>query len=152
MFIMLFLHLIVQNIMSILMSILMALRQAIQLAVASFCSEIVYIVLFRNCLPASFFVFSAESIVIETGLKLISSYSHKRFIIYTDSRSVLDSLHSNSYSPSFISVLKLYNKLYNKGFPFYFVGFLHMWALKATELLIKLKTSMYNIRFSSSLF
>ena len=52
----------------------------------------------------------------ETVLKHISSYSHKSFIIYTDSRSVIESLQSISCSPSFISVLQLYNKLINKGF------------------------------------
>ena len=67
-------------------------------------------------LPASFSVFSAEFIAIETALKLISSYSHKWFIIYTDSKSVLEALQSYSCSPSFISVLQLYNELYNKGF------------------------------------
>ena len=40
---------------------------------------------------------------------LISSYSYKHFIIYTDSRNILDTLQSNPYSPSFISVLQLYN-------------------------------------------
>ena len=39
-----------------------------------------------------------------------------RFIIYTDSRSVLEKLQSNSCSPSFISVLQFYNELCNKGF------------------------------------
>ena len=53
---------------------------------------------------------------VETALKLISSHFHKRFIIYTDSRSVIESLQSISCSPSFISVLQLYNKLINKGF------------------------------------
>ena len=67
-------------------------------------------------LPAFFSVFSAEFLAIEIALKLISSYSHKNFIIYSDSRSVLETLHSNSCSPSFMSVLQLYNELSNKGF------------------------------------
>ena len=67
-------------------------------------------------LPAFHSVFSAEFIAIEIALKLISSYSHKRFIISTDSRSVLEVVQSNSCSPSFISVLQIYNELYNKGF------------------------------------
>ena len=67
-------------------------------------------------LPAFYSVFSAEFLAIETALKLISSFSHRHFIIYTDSKSALDSLQSNSCSPSFISVLQLYNELCNKGF------------------------------------
>ena len=67
-------------------------------------------------LPAFYSVFSAEFLAIETALKLISSYSHRHFIIYTDSKSALDSLQSNSCSSSFISVLQLYNDLCNKGF------------------------------------
>ena len=69
-----------------------------------------------NWLPAFFSVFSAEFFAVETALKLISSYSYKYFIIYTGSKSVLDSLQSKSYSPSFISVLQLYNELFSKGF------------------------------------
>ena len=88
-------------------------------------------------LPAIFSIFFAEFIAIELALKLISSYSHKHFIIYTDSRSVLEMLQSNSYSPSFTSVLQLYNELCNKGFCIFFVGFQHMWILKATKVLIK---------------
>ena len=67
-------------------------------------------------LPTFFSVFSAEFLAVELALKLISSYSHKYFIIYTDSRSVLEMLQSNSCSPSFITVLQLYNELHNKGF------------------------------------
>ena len=67
-------------------------------------------------LPAFFSIFSAEFLAIELALKLISSYSHKHFIIYSDSKSVLETLCSNSCSPSFISILQLYNELYNKGF------------------------------------
>ena len=86
-------------------------------------------IVFRNSvfsyrLPVSFSVFSAESIAIETALKLISSYSHKRIIIYIDSRSVLAFLFY-SYIINFII----------RNFAFYFAGFLHMWALKATKLL-----------------
>ena len=68
------------------------------------------------CLPAFFSVFSAEFLSIETALKLISSYSHKHFIIDTDSKSILDSHQSNSWSPVFISVLQLYKELFNKGY------------------------------------
>ena len=67
-------------------------------------------------LPAFYSVFSAEFLSIQTALKLISSYSHKQFMIITDSKSVFDSLQSNSCSPSFTSVLQLYNELSNKGF------------------------------------
>ena len=67
-------------------------------------------------LPAFFSVYSAEFLAVELALNLISSYSHKHFIIYTDSRSVLETIHSNSCSPSFTSVLQLYDKLCKKGF------------------------------------
>ena len=67
-------------------------------------------------LPSFVSVFAAEFLAIELALKLISSYSHKHFIIYADSRSVLEALQSNSCSPSFISVIQLYNELCNKGF------------------------------------
>ena len=46
----------------------------------------------------------------------ISSQSHKHFIIYSDSKSALDSLESSSCSPTFISVLNLYNALVKKGY------------------------------------
>ena len=111
MFIILFLHLIVQNIMSTQMSVLMAVRQVMQLAVTS-SAKIVW----KYWLPASFSVFSVEFIAFGTALKFISSYFHKQLIIYTNSRSVLEILQSNSCSPSFISVLQTYNELYNKGF------------------------------------
>ena len=71
-------------------------------------------------LPPFFSVFTPEFFAVETALKLISSYSHKHFIIYTDSRSVIDSLQSLSCSPSFLSVLQLYNELINKGFHIHF--------------------------------
>ena len=67
-------------------------------------------------LPAFFSIFSATFFTIEIALKLISSYSHKHFIIYTDLRSILGSLQSNLCSPSFISVLHLCNELSNRGF------------------------------------
>ena len=81
----------------------------------------------RYLLLAFFSVFSAEFLAVELALKLISSYSHKYFTIYSDSRSVLDTLHSNSCSPSFISILQLYNELSNKRFCILF-GFLHIWV------------------------
>ena len=65
---------------------------------------------------AFFSVFSTEFLAVKLALNLISSNSHKQYIIYTDSKSVLGILHSNSCSPSFISVLHLYNELCIKGF------------------------------------
>ena len=67
-------------------------------------------------LPTSFSAFSAEFFAIETALNLIASYSHKHFIIYSDSLSVLDTLQSYTYSPTFISVLEHYNEISKKGF------------------------------------
>ena len=67
-------------------------------------------------LPSLFSVFSAEFLAIEIALKFISSQSHKHFIIYSDSKSALDSLESGSCSPTFISVLNLYNELVKKGY------------------------------------
>ena len=66
-------------------------------------------------LPEYFSVFHAEFLAIETALKHVSSHTHKHFIICTNSRSVLETLHSNPCSPSF-SVLQLYVELCNKGF------------------------------------
>ena len=63
-----------------------------------------------------YFIFSAEFLAIELALKLIASYFHKHFIICFDSKSVLEALRSNSCTPSFISILQLYNELYNKRF------------------------------------
>ena len=79
-------------------------------------------------LPTSFSVFSAEFISIETALKLISLYPHKQFIIYTDSKSVLEALQSNSCLPSFISVLQIHKELYSKGFRILFCGFPTHWV------------------------
>ena len=67
-------------------------------------------------LPSLFSVFSAEFQAIEIALKFISSHSHKHFIIYSDSKSALDSLESGSCSPTFISVLNLYHELVKKGY------------------------------------
>ena len=53
------------------------------------------------CLPASFSVFSGEFLAVKIALKLIHSYSYNHFIIYTNYKSVLDLLQSNSYSLSF---------------------------------------------------
>ena len=71
-------------------------------------------------LHASFSVYFEEFIDIETALKLISSYSHKGFVTHIDSRSSLEILQLNSCSPSFISVLQLYNELCNKGYHIFF--------------------------------
>ena len=54
-------------------------------------------------LPAFYSVFSAEFIAIEISFKLISSYSHRHFIIYTDSKSVLDSLQTHALHLLFLS-------------------------------------------------
>ena len=67
-------------------------------------------------LPPSFSIFSAEFVAIEIALNFISIHPHRQFIIYTDSKSVLDSLQSLSCSPTFISVLNLYNDLSKKGY------------------------------------
>ena len=57
-----------------------------------------------------------QFLALEIVLKHISSHTHKHFIIYTDFRSVLETLHSNSCSPSFSCVLQPYIELFNKGF------------------------------------
>ena len=66
--------------------------------------------------PSIFSIFFTEFLAVETALKHISLYSPKHFIIYSDSKSFLDRLHSSSCPPSFISVLKLYKELCNKGY------------------------------------
>ena len=80
------------------------------------CGIICRNIVLSYCLPSFISVFTIEFLAIELPLKFISSYSHKHFIIYTNSRSVLETFHSNSCSPSFISVIQLYNKLCNKEF------------------------------------
>ena len=71
-------------------------------------------------LPSFFSVFSAEFHAIEVALKFISSHRYKHFIIYSDSKSALDSLHSGSCSPTFNSVLNAYNELLKKGYDILF--------------------------------
>ena len=71
-------------------------------------------------LPASFSVLSAEFFAIETALNLITSYSHRHFIIYCDSLSVLEILQSDICSPTFISVLDHYNELKKREFDILF--------------------------------
>ena len=54
--------------------------------------------------------------VIEISLKLIASCCHRHFFIYTESFSALETLQPDACSPTFISILELYNKLTKKGF------------------------------------
>ena len=95
-------------------------------------------------LPTFFSVFSAEFLAVELALKLISSYSYRHFIIYTDSKSVLEALHSNSCSPSFISVLQLYNELCNKGFNILFCWVPAHVGIKGNEAADKAAKQAYN--------
>ena len=68
-----------------------------------------------NChLPASFSIFSAVFLAIKIALKLIASYSHSYFIIYSDY--YLETLQSAKCSQTFICVLEHYNELTKKEF------------------------------------
>ena len=62
----------------------------------------------------TFFAFLAEFQTIEIALKFIS-HSHKHFIIYSVSKSVVDSLESGSCSLTFIFVLNHCSELVKKG-------------------------------------
>ena len=61
-------------------------------------------------------IFSAEFYAVEKALDFIASQYRRNFIIYTDSKSVLDALRSHSCSPTYTSVLKLYNEPLKKGY------------------------------------
>ena len=74
----------------------------------------------------------------EKALEIIALHHHKNFIIYSDSKSVLEVLQSNSCSLTYTSVLEYYNELLKKGYCIFSVGYLGTWALKVTKLLIKL--------------
>ena len=72
--------------------------------------------------PVFYSVFSAEFLAIKTVLKLISSYFHRRFVIYSDSKSVLDSLQTHAL----ILSSQFYKSMMNfaiRVLVFYLVGF-----------------------------
>ena len=84
-------------------------------------------------LPSFFSVFSAEFYAIKIALKFISSHPHKHFIIYSDSKSALDSLQSGTCSPTFISVLNIYNELLGKGYDILFCWIPDHTGIKGNE-------------------
>ena len=85
----------------------MAQRQTTLLAVILYMK----ITLLVTVCPSSFFIFSTEFYAIEKVLEIIASHHHENFIIYTESKSVLEEPHSYSCSPTYSLVLEHYNEL-----------------------------------------
>ena len=66
-------------------------------------------------LPSFLFNFSTEFIDVEKALNY-TNHQHRLFIIYTDSQSVLETLQSNTYPPTFSFMINIYKDLSDGSF------------------------------------
>lgn len=76
---------------------------------------------FSYCLPGTDSIFTAEIIAIKEALSYIKNKKHKKYIIYTDSKSALDALMSHNPPNSLVSVVQdIYSERSKQGYDILF--------------------------------